>query len=373
MDTKRVLVINCGSTSTKLAIFEDERKVSETTLRMDSAKTKDMFYINDQLPERMEQVESFIRESGMDMGTIDIIASRGGPFPPTKSGAYWVNQLMADVAHYAPNFEHASALSCQIARKLSLEYGIPAVMYDSISTDEMPEVSKTTGIAGVRRSSGGHVLNVRACARKVAGEMGIDFNEGRFVVAHLGGGISVTTVDRGLITDSTYHVMTPERMGDMLHGDVVDLCFGGKFTEKELRKFSLGSGGFVSHLGTSDALEVENRALAGDEKAMLMYDVMAYQLAKAVGAMVTVVDSEPDAVIFTGALARSDLLMEKTLRRIEKLKLNIVKIPGEMEMEALAGGALRVLRGEEEAHVYNVLPEKYQDEKAFYAAFTEAN
>lgn len=373
MEKKKVFVINCGSTSTKLAIFDNDEKIAEVTLRMDSAKTKDMFYINEQLPERMEQVENFIRDSKLDMRTIDIIASRGGPFPPTKSGAYWVNKLMADVAHYAPEFEHASALSCQIAWKLSSEYNIPAIMYDSISTDEMPEVSKTTGIAGVRRSSGGHVLNVKACARKVAGDMGIEFNKGRFVVAHLGGGISVTTVDMGRITDSTYHVMTPERTGDMLSDDMMQLCFGGKYTEKELKKFALGSGGFVSHLGTSDALEVEKRALAGDEKAMLMYDVMAYQLAKAVAAMVTVVESEADAVIFTGALARSDLLMDKTLRRIKNLGLNIVRIPGEMEMEALAGGALRVLNGEEEANIYDILPKEYKTEAEFYAAFGEAN
>ena len=187
-------------------------------------------------------------------------------------------------------------------------------------------------------------------------------------MAHLGGGISVTAVDGGLITDSTYDVMTPERMGDMLAGDMTDLCFGGKYTEKELRKLSLGSGGFVSHLGTSDALEVEKRAVNGDKKAVLMYDVVAYQLAKAVGGMVTVVESEPDAVIFTGALSRSDYLMEKVLKRIGKLGLNIVRIPGEMEMEALAGGALRVLRGEEKAHEYDILPEAYENKEAFYAA-----
>jgi len=372
MAEKRILVINPGSTSTKLAVFEGDTCVLETKLQMDSADTANSFHINDQLPQRTAQVEAFIRESGLDMGTIDIIASRGGPFPPTQGGAYAVNKLMVDVAHYAPSSEHASALACQIAYKLGQEFGIPAIMYDSISTDEMPEVAKLTGIKGVRRTSGGHVLNVRACARKVAADMGIPFEEGKFVVAHVGGGVSVTAVDHGLIPDSAYNIMTPERAGDLQTGVLVDLCYSGEYTRQEMKKLFLGSGGFVSLLGTSDALAVENRALAGDRECMLAYEAMAYQLAKAVAAMVTVVNSEPDAVIFTGALARSDLLMDLTIARIAKLGLNIVKIPGEREMEALAEGAIRVLEGKEEAKTYASLPAGIDSVEAFYEKFPEA-
>jgi len=365
MSGKRVFTINCGSTSTKIGLFEGETCLFSESLRIDVAQYTGSLHIADQLEERTQAVRAFLQKNGVDMTGVDMIAARGGPLPPCEGGAYAVNQLMADVLKYAPGSEHASALSAVIAYELSREFGKPAIIYDGVMSDEFSELAHITGLPQWRRSGGGHVLNSRAMAHRAAAELGIRYEEGRFVVAHMGGGITVSAHENGRMVDTEYNVMSPERVGGLQTLELIKYCYSGEYSQKELTKFFLGAGGFVAYLGTSDAREVARRAQEGDEQCMLLYRAMAYQICKAVASMTAVLSCDVDAIILTGGIAWNDLLIELIRERVSKLG-KILVYPGELELEALAQGACRVLAGEEQAKEFTAVPAEYASAEDFY-------
>jgi len=365
---EKIFVINCGSTSTKVALFEGDRCILKETLQEPTELTAGRLTPVDQLPERTETVENFIRRGGIDMSEIDILAVRGGMTASCQGGAYKVNQLMVDTLKYAPATNHSSSISPMIGDELSRQYGIPAVIYDAINTDEMDDIARISGLPEITNAQGSHVLNPRAVAYKVAEKLGMTYQQGRFIVAHMGGGISVTAHKYGRIVDYDDEYlgpMSPERSGCLPNLALVDLCYSSGMTRDEMRKHLSGKGGLLAYLGTSDVLEVLERIRSGDKYAELVFNAMCYQVAKKIAEISAVFSGEVDAIILTGAIAHSQYVVEKVSERVRFIA-PIEVVPGEMEMEALAAGALRVLRGEEEAKEFDIVPTGYESVEAFY-------
>lgn len=370
-DSKEIIVINTGSTSTKAALFEDENCLIKENLPADPELVRTALDCVEQLPHRREAVRDFITRHSIDMGSIDMISSRGGCLPPCEGGAYAVSDFMVDVLKYAPSTMHASSLAAMIGQELAKEFNVPHIIYDSVSTDEMSEIACVSGLPEIRNNLGAHMLNSRMVARHVAGKLGKKYEEGRFIVAHMGGGISVTAHIGGKMLDyinDTIGPMSPERSGALPSVALARLCYSGKYTAEEMYKRLAGNGGLLAYLGTSDALEVQRRIKDGDEYAKLVYDAMCYQIAKKIGEIAPVFRGEIDAIIFTGSLAKSDYVIDY-VRPMVSFIAPIEIVPGEMEMEGLACGALRVLRGEEEAKTYDLLPAGFASREKFYTKF----
>lgn len=364
----RILVINPGSTSTKASVYEDERCIANANVKVDIQEIKKADRIVDQLHMRTEHIRGFLKEQGLSVEDLDIIAARGGMLPPCQSGAFMVNQFMLDVLTYAPKTEHASNLACMIGMELS-GGAIPVMVYDPPTVDELDPLARITGLPQIKVESVQHILNTKSVGRLTAAKLGIKYEEARFIIAHLGGGVSITAHKNGRIIDflsASTGPMSPERSGALPNAQLIDLCFSGDYSEREIRKMMIGNGGFMAYLGTQDALEVENMALSGNELAASLYAAMSYQTAKAIGELYAALDCRVDAIIFTGALARSEYLINPVIERIGSLG-RIEIIPGEREMEALAEGALRVLGGSEKAKEYTLIPEGFESREDFYA------
>ena len=370
---RKVFVINCGSTSIKLAVFEEKDCVLKSNVHVPTEITAKYLTVAEQLPERRKMVEHFLIENNVDLSTFDIIASRGGSIPLCRGGAYEVNDYMIDVLTYAARTQHASSLSCMIGDSYAKKYNIPHIIYDSVSVDDVDDIMKYTGIPGITNNSGMHTLNVRMVSRTVAEEMGKPFEQCRFIVVHLGGGCSFAAVKDGRIIDYTNDfrgTITPERPGNLPNNELIDLCFSGKYTRDELQKMMLGGGGFIQYIGTSDAMSVEKMADEGNETAIFLYELMSYNVAKLIGQMAPVLYGKIDKIIFTGGLARSKRLIDPVIERVKFLGETEI-IPGELEMEGLAYGALRVLDGEEDAKEFDLMPKGYSSKEEFYERIGE--
>lgn len=376
MEKKRIFVINPGSTSTKIALFENEQCLFRQSLPVDTEAVKTMYKAVEQLPMRLAAVEDFIRENGIDFNTVDIIACRGGMIPPCRnlSGkepegvAFQVNRLMVDVVANFAQAQHAASLACMIGLGLSERYGgIPCIIYDSVLSYEYCKEAQYTGLPGFMNNGSGHVLNGRIVSRKAAEKMGRNYEDCNFVLAHLGGGCTVQAHRRGKIIDSTYDVISPERLGRVQSIKLAALCYSGKYTKSELDKMMTGGSGFIAYTGTSDCREIARRAENGDETAAFMFDLMAYQLAKAIGEMAGALEGNVDRVVFTGGIANESMLMDKILPKVRYLAPAEV-IPGELEMEALAMGGQRVAMGLEKANEFNMIPEQFGTLEEFYDA-----
>jgi butyrate kinase len=251
--------------------------------------------------------------------------------------------------------EHASNLGAFMAKALADELGIPAFIVDPVTVDEMEPVARLTGLPELERESRSHALNTKAVARKVANDLGKQLSEMNFIVAHLGAGFSVNPLCRGKMIDVTdvreEGPFSVDRAGGLPVNKLVKLCFSGKYTYQELKEILAAKGGVYAHLGTTDIKEVIKMAALGHEKADLVLNALAYQVAKQIGAMATALEGKVDRIIITGGLANSQRIVNDIIRRV-KFIAPVEVIPGEMELEALALGALRVLRGEEEALEY---------------------
>lgn len=361
---KKILVINPGSTSTKIAIFEDMNKLGEVNLKMDEDFVRTHSVVMEQAEYRTELVRDFLVEHGYKVEDFDIIAARGGFLPPCKGGIYAVNQLMLDVLKYAPTGQHASSLAAVIGYQLC-EGKKPVIICDSISVDEMYPIAKVTGLPMVKRKAVAHVLNSRYAAREVANKLGKDFESGKYIVCHMGGGCSVNAYENGKLVDTTCDMMTPQRSGNLPNEELIGLCFSGKYTQAKLRSMTIPEGGFYAYLGTQDAMEVENRAKSGDEQCKMLYEAMAYQINKCIGSMVMALGGEVDALVLTGALARSELLVKPITEACGKT-LHIEIIPGERELEALADAAIAALDGTRQVMEYDVIPEQFGSVEEFY-------
>jgi butyrate kinase len=345
MATFRVLVINPGSTGTKLALYTEEGCEAEETVPQGSSSGA----LLDQLPGRIAGVLGFLERWGDS--PLHAVVGRGGLIRPVPSGTLVVNEAMLEDARKGYQGEHVSNLGCLIAHAVAARYGVPAYVVDPVAVDEMLPLARYTGLPQIRRQALSHALNLHAAARKACERLQKKLKESRLVVAHLGGGFSIVPMEGGRILDTNNAnsggPFSPTRAGTLPTQPLIRLCFSGSLTAADLKRMTTREGGLVAHLGTHDALEVEARIAQGDHKAREVYEAMAYQTAKEIGAMAAVLSFRLDAVVLTGGLSHSNLFCKLLAERIGSLA-PIFRFPGEFEMEALAMGAIRILRGEED-------------------------
>ncbi len=351
-----VLAINPGSTSTKIAVFENNDEVFKTNISHPVASLAKFNTVAEQFPLRLETIVKVLEEAHVDLTKLHAVVGRGGFIKPVPSGIYQVNdQMVADLRHSWR--EHASNLGGLIAKEIADKQGIPAFIVDPPVVDEMEEVARISGLNGVERKSVFHALNHKAVARKLAHELRKGYDESSLIIAHMGGGITVGAHKNGRVIDVNNGIdgdgpFTPERSGSLPAGNMIRMCFGGEHTEKEVYQKIIGKGGIVSYLGTNDVREVERLALGHDVRASLVLEALAYQVAKEIGAYAAVLTGDVDGIALTGGLAFSQRLTEAIIKRV-KFIAPVYVYPGEMEMEALAEGALRVLMGLEKPKNYS--------------------
>lgn len=357
-----VLTINPGSTSTKVALHEGERPLFVETVHHSAEEIAAFPHIADQYAFRRDAVLSLLDEKGFGLDSLDAVVGRGGILRPIRSDTYLVNEKMLNELRHPQEREHASNLGAIIADEIARRAGVPAFIVDPVCVDEFDEIARISGLPEIERRSLSHALNLKAAARQAARDLGKRYDEVNLLVVHLGGGISVSPHRRGRMVDVNQALdgtgpFAPERAGGLPVGDVLRLAYSvpphdeAHYTYEEMFKKIAGRGGLVAHLGTNDACEVERRIEEGDEHAKLIYEAMAYQIAKEIGLMATVLKGDVDAIVLTGGLARSDMLVDWIVQRVEWIA-PVMIYPGEDEMLAMTQGALRVLRDEEKARDY---------------------
>ena len=348
--SERILVINPGSTSTKIAVYEGERQVFLENISHPSGEIEAYPTTYDQLDYRIEAISGSLQTAGIPSDGFDCVMGRGGGIARLKTGGYEVNRALLDSAKDHPLFDHVSNIGAALAYHFAQESGCKAYIYDAVSAETTLPVARITGLDNIQRTSICHVLNARAMGMKYAKEQGKAYEDMNLIVAHMGGGITVTAHSHGRIIDNCRDdsgPMSPTRSGAVDTMDVVDLCYSGKYTYEQMKKKVRGDAGLTCLLGTHSALEVERRIAEGDEYAKLVYEAMAYQVAKYAAMMMGSFTEPVDAVILTGGLANSGMLTDYIRAHLEHT-LKVVVMPGENEMEALAYGGLRMLRGEEQ-------------------------
>jgi butyrate kinase len=359
----RLLVINPGSTSTKVAVYEDEQPLFVETLSHSSQDLGAFSHILDQYPFRLSAILSLLQVKEIPLSSLSAIVGRGGLLRSIPSGTYRINeQMLTELRSQEKEREHASSLGALLADDIAGRVGVPAFIVDPVCVDEFDELARISGLPEIERKSLSHALNIKAVARRAAQDLGRFYEQVNLVVVHLGGGISVTAHRQGRMVDVNQALdgtgpFAPERAGGLPVGDVVRMCYGMPPYEhvhlsyRQMFRRLAGQGGLVAHLGTNSAVEVERRIEAGDKHARLVYQAMAYQIAKEIGAMAAVLSGIVDAVVITGGVARSRMLVGWIRERVSWIAPFRV-YPGEDEMLALALGTLRVLRGEEESQTY---------------------
>lgn len=352
---RQLLIINTGSTSTRLALYSDTQAIATRHIDHSQADLATERII-DQLPLRQRAVETFIQDQTIAIAGLAAIVARGGLLRPMPGGCYEISRIMVDELRRAAYGEHGSNLSALLARPIAAKAGCPAYIVDPVVTDELQPLARYSGLPELPRRSIFHALNHKAVARRVAQELGKDYEASRMIVAHLGGGISVGAHCLGRVIDVSNALdgegpFSPERSGGLPAGSLLRLCFEGGYSRQELERKITGRGGLVAYLGTSDVRQVMSRIESGDEPACRALEAMAYQVAKEIGAMATVLAGDVEAIVLTGGLTHCELLVEEICKRVMYIAPVRVLV-GEDEMDALAQGALRVLNGEAPAGVY---------------------
>lgn len=351
-----ILTINPGSTSTKIAIFQNEDPIFTETIRHSAEELSQYPHIIDQYEFRRDAILRLLDSKGYSVSDLDAVVGRGGLLKPIPSGTYIVNNRMIEDLRIGVQGEHASNLGGLIAHEIAKKVNIPAYIVDPVVVDELDDITRISGMPEIPKVSIFHALNQKAIARKAAKDMGKRYEELDLIVVHLGGGISVGAHHLGRVIDVNNALngegpFSPERTGGLPVMQLVDLCYSGKYTQHEMEKKIVGKGGLVAYLGTNDAQEVHKMVDNGDKKARLVYEAMAYQVAKEIGAMAVVLKGHVDAIVFTGGIAYDDMFVDWITDRIKFIG-PIMRYPGEDELAALAQGGLRVLRGEEKYKVY---------------------
>ena len=351
----RILVINPGSTSTKIAYFEDDKKLHEANIFHDAPLLASFGRVSNQLGFRKQMISDFLEENGIDLTGVDAIVGRGGDSAGINSGVYEINdKLLEDTSGGVSGVEHPANLGAPLAAELAAEYGARALMVDGPKTDEFCDEARITGIDGIYRVSSLHVLNLKGTARLWCSEHGVRYEDASLIVCHIDGGMSISAHDHGRMIDGTNNArgegpFTPTRTGAISVYESAEY-----FRDKDpqaLVDACTRSGGFVSHFGTSDSDKVHRMVLEGDPKAMRVWTAMMYNICKSIGSMAAVLSGRVDAVICGGGLLRFDDLCSYIKEHCSFIA-PVYFYPGEVEHEAMAAGALRVLRGEEEPQVY---------------------
>ena len=352
----KILTINPGSTSTKVAVFENDKELFSTTLRHSSEEIGRYKTILDQLDFRRDVILDAIKASGIELTELDAVIGRGGLLKPIPSGTYTVNDKMIEDIKERPAGQHASNLGALLAAEIAKLAGVSAYIADPVVVDELQDVARLTGLPELERASIFHALNQKAVARVYADKIGKPYEELNLVVAHMGGGISIGAHRKGLVVDVNNALdgegpFSPERAGTLPVLAFAKMCFSGKYTLAEVAKMINGKGGVVAHLNSNDMRDVEARYNTGDEKAILVSDAMAYGVGKAIGSMIAVLKGQVDAVILTGGIAYDKNVVGYIKGMVEPMA-QVVVMPGENELEALALNAQRVLEGKLTPSIY---------------------
>lgn len=357
MEDIRILAINPGSTSTKIAVFNGDEPAFIKTLRHSNEELDGFDQIADQFEFRKEIILASLEEAGIELDSIKAVVGRGGLLKPIESGVYEVNDAMKRDLVNSPIGEHASNLGGLIADDIAKSLpDARAFIADPVVVDEMQDIARVAGHSKFERVSVFHALNQKAVARQHADSIGQNYEEMNLIIAHLGGGITVGAHKQGRVIDVNQGLdgegpFSPERSGTLPVGQLVKLCFSGEYTQKEVMKMVKGEGGLVSLLGTNSAYDVEKRVEKGDEEAKLIYDAMAYQIAKEIGAMSCVLEGKVDAILITGGVAYDKTFCSWIIDRVKHIA-DVTVYPGEDEMKALAMNGIRVLKNETEPKVY---------------------
>lgn len=351
----RVLAINPGSTSTKIGVFDDETTRFEEVIRHSELDLAGFTKIWDQYEFRKRTIIEALQEHGIDIRSLSAVVGRGGLLRPVVSGTYEVNKLMIDDCRTGVQGQHVANLGPVLAFGIGWDFGIPAYMVDPPSVDEFEPMARLSGHKDMPRHSLLHALNIRATAIMAAAKMGKDLRNLNLIVAHLGGGISVVPLKKGRMIDvndsNSGGPFSPERAGTVPTMELIDFIYNRDLSREDAKREMVGKGGLVSYLGVNDAQEVEGMIAKGDEEARLVYEAMAYQIAKEIGAMATVLKGDVDAVILTGGLSGSKMLTDWIKERV-KFIAEVKTYEGEDELRALLLGCLRVLRGVEKVKTY---------------------
>lgn len=358
----RILVINPGSTSTKIAVYTDEEPTLTLTLSHTPDELARFDSIQDQFDWRLHLIEDALAGHGVDIHTLSAVIGRGGLISPIESGVYEVND---DLKHDLLNarMHHASNLGGLLARQIADEIGVKSYIADPVVVDEMIPYARISGLPECPRESIFHALNQKAVARLYAKENGLRYEDLNLVVCHMGGGCTVSAHRRGRVIDTTNALngtgpMSPERAGTLPPGKLVSMCYSGQYTEAEMMRKIHGAGGLMAHLGTTSVPEVLDRIQAHDLHAMLVMRAMCYSICKEIGAMATAMKGDVDAILITGGIAHSKRVTDFIADYVDFIA-PIYVYPGENELRALAENALSVLRGERKASVYK--SEEYDD------------
>lgn len=352
----KILAINPGSTSTKIAVFFNEELVSEQTLRHSMEEINKYKRISDQFEFRNAAIEASLSSFNMELGELDAVVGRGGLLMPIEGGTYCVNEKMLEDLNKGILGDHASNLGGIIAYKIGEKLDIPSYIVDPVVVDELKDVARVSGMPEIKRKSIFHALNQKAIGRRAAKDLNKIYEECNFIIVHMGGGISVGAHSKGNVIDVTNGLdgegpFSPERSGGLPVGDLIKLCFSKKYSEDEIKKKVKGMGGLVAYLDTNDVREVEDKIHNGDANAKLIHSAMVYQICKEIGSYSTVLKGNIDAILLTGGIAYSNLITDMIKDSVQFIA-RVMVYPGEDELIALTQGVLRVLRGEEKEKKY---------------------
>ena len=350
------LIINPGSTSTKIGVFEDETLLFEETLRHSTEEISQYASIVDQKDFRKKIITDLLEEKNFDIKSLNVIVGRGGMLKPIPGGTYEVTDALLADLKVGVQGQHASNLGGILAREIGDEIGVPSYIVDPVVVDELNDVARFSGVPELPRTSVFHALNQKAVAKRYAKETGKPYDSLRLIVVHMGGGVSVGAHENGRIID-VFNALdgdgafSPERAGAVPSGALIKMCFSGKYTEKEVYSKIVGKGGFNAYLGTNDMREVNKMAESGNQDAAAAKEAFIYQVAKDMGSMACVLKGKVDQIIVTGGIAYNEGVVN-ALKEYAGFIAPFTVYPGEDELLALAQGALRVLNGEEEAMKY---------------------
>lgn len=352
----RILSINPGSTSTKIGLFDDDTCVFKVNIEHSSEELKPFKEISDQREFRLNMVLKTLKENKIDIESIDAFSGRGGSLECCEGGTYLINDLMYNDAKSMRIVKHPSALGIVIAKDLGEKYSKPSFCVNPPDVDEFNLEARITGIPEIYRESRIHALNQKEIAIRYAKKIKKKYTDLNLIICHAGGGISIAAHNHGKMIDCNDIVngdgpMAPNRSGFIPAKPLINLCFSGKYSEAEIKALINKNGGIMAHLGTADIKEVDKMIEEGNKKAQIIYDAMIYQIAKQIGAMYVALKGNCSAIILTGGIANDPYYVKKLNKYIGKIA-KVVVMPGEFELEALAAGAIRVLRHEEEAKKY---------------------
>ncbi|MBF0361524.1 MAG: butyrate kinase [Oligoflexia bacterium] len=352
-----LLTINPGSTSTKIGVYKNENPVFETTIRHSSKSLEKFARIWDQYTFRKEEIIKTLEKNKVSLNEFDAIVGRGGLIRPIPSGVYHIDDQMIEDARAGFQGHHVSNLACVIAYGIGWKYSIPSFIVDPPAVDDMEAIAKISGNSEITRNSLFHALNIFATARHFSKENKLEFDKQNLIVAHLGGGITVAALQKGKAINVNNGLsegpFSPERSGSLPTSSLIGLAFSGKYTKEQIEKLLVGKGGLVSYFGTNDASEIEATIESkSSEHHQIVFEAMAYQIAEEIAARASNLYGQVDAIILTGGLAKWQKLTELIENRVKFIS-KVYKYPGEKELEALALGGLRVLRGEESAKKYS--------------------